>query len=224
MTNMVRTVAPDQAEILNIVSVAGLKANLRIQHTNEDAFIQDCLLEAYDFFDGPDGWLRRAIITQTWQMSLPGFMSRQFYSDNGKPMYRWVPSSCIEIPVPPLQSVTSIGYMVDGSYETLPTSSYDVVTGTLFGTVSLKSGMSWPTGIDTSPAAVRIEFVAGYGNGAAVLEQARGIAKCIKLLASDAFRNREDTYAEPRLVAVNRKIINGLERFGGRYRIRNDHA
>lgn len=37
------TTAPDDDEVLNIVSVAGLKSNLRISYTAEDAFIEECV-------------------------------------------------------------------------------------------------------------------------------------------------------------------------------------
>lgn len=219
------TTAPDDDEVLNIVNVAGLKSNLRISYTAEDAFIEECIRESYAYLDGRSGWLNRSILTQTWTLKLPGFKKRiAATDDDDRPSYDWIATDEIELPLPPLQSVTSVKYLVDGVLTTLSTSSYVVVTGDTYGKIALADGAYWPDTIDTHPQAVQIEFVAGYGDGAAVLAKARGIAKAMKLLGSDFFRNREDTYAEPRLVAVNRKIVNGLEKIAGRYKLPNRHA
>lgn len=217
---------PSEEEVLALVSLAQMKENLRISHAIEDDFIKRCVHQAYAFLDGRYGWLNRAILTQTWRLRIPGFARREFYTnDNGKPDHRWVPTSIIEIPLPPLQSVTSVKYYADDAQETLtPADYYHVSTDGLFGRIQLRKDVRWPVGLDTRPDAVEIEFVAGFGDAAAVLQKARGLERAITLLASDYFRNREDTYAEPRLVAVNRKIVNGLEKTAGRYRIKNDYA
>lgn len=215
--------APTEAEILALVSVADLKLNLRISHNKEDALISECILEAYAWLDGPYGWLNRAILTQTWVYTNPGF-TRQIWTtdERGQPLAQNVPTNVIEIPLPPLQTLTGVDYVTGGATVTLDPSAYTVDKGSLLGTVTKVSGTSWPT-IDAGTN-ISFRFTAGWGDAAAVKSQARGLIKAIRLLASDSFRNREDTYAEPRLVAVNRKIINGVEKTAGRYRIVNNHA
>lgn len=221
--NLKLITAPSEAEILELVSVADLKENLRIVHTKEENLIRECILEAYAWLDGRYGWLNRAILTQEWELTNPGFTVRQSYSDErGMPQYRYVPTNVMEIPLSPLGEVLSVGYVTGGVSTVLPGESYTVRTSPLVGTISRAANVSWPQ-ID-SGSDVTIRFKAGWGDAAAVKANARGIIKAIRLLASDTYRNREDTYAEPRLVAVNRKIMNGLERTAGRYRIVNNHA
>ncbi len=214
----------DPDEVQKIVSAAELRANLRISNVKEDAIAQNCILAAYDWLANPEnGWLNRAILTQQYQLALPGFQREEIYSNNGVPMKRWVPTSAIVIPKPPLVSVQSVSYSAAGADTTLDPSSYQVNKSGLFGNISLTYGKTWPA-VDAGEESVRIAFTAGYGDGATVRAKCPGIRQALILLAGDAFRNREDTYAEPRLVAVNRKIINGVQRFAGRYRIMNAHA
>ena len=216
---------PSDAEILALVSAAELKASLRITNSVEDAIATRCIRAAYDWLAGENGWLNRTLITTTYLAVLPGWVKPEVYSsrDTGGPATRWVRTSSFELPKPPLVSVQSVKYLADSVLETVDSADYVVSTKGLFGRVSLAHGSTWPT-TDTHPEAVQIAFTAGYGTGAQVKAKCPGIEQAILLLAADAFRNREDTYAEPRLVAVNRKIRNGVQFFAGRYRIENKHA
>lgn len=218
---------PDEADILAILPVAKLKESMRVTHTVEDDYFRDCILEAYDWLCNPEvGWLNRTLITTTYKMTLPGLVQQQVYTSrvSGGPERLYTPSTILRIPKPPLISVQSVKYLLDGVLTTLATTEYVVVKDGLFGYIARADGVTWPTTIDAHPGAVEIAFTAGYGDGEAVKEKCRGIVRAMKLLAGDAYRNREDTYAEPRLVAVNRKIINGVTRYAGRYRIMNAHA
>ena len=223
---IVSVTQPDTAEILNIVSVADLKLNMRLTNSVEDDILEACILAAYDWLANPDnGWLNRSLITQEFKATLPGWQKQVWYTDRdrGGPAQQWVPTTVIELPMPPLETVDSIKYRVDDVLTTLATSEY-VVTTSGFGKIHRAANVTWPTTLDTHPEAVEIAFTAGYGDGAAVKARCPGIVQAIKLLAGDAFRNREDTYAEPRLVAVDRKIKNGVQFFAGRYRFMNNHA
>ncbi len=194
--------APTKAEILVLLTADALKATRRVKHSQEDALYEDAIVEAFDFFDAK-GWLNRAILTQTWK-AYPT---------------KW--DTVIELPFPPLQSVTSITYTdTDGATQTLATSVYGVSTNGLFGTVYLKDGQSWPD-LHADPDPICITFECGYGAGAAV---PAGIRKAIKLLATHYFENPSQTYAEPRLVEVPRKIMYGIEAAAGKFRILNDQS
>jgi hypothetical protein len=219
--NLTLTTAPTEAEILALLTVAELKANMRIVHSSQDTLIEQCILEAYAYLDGRDGWLNRAILTQQWTLKLPGFVKPRLTSDlDGRPGTEWIDTDQIDLPLPRLQSVQSITYVdEDGATQTFSSTKYHVAVGEYRGYIVLKSGESWPTVAEDHPEAVTIAYTAGYGAAAAVKTHARGIVRGLKVLASDFFRNPEDTYAEPRLVAVNRKIINGLEKVAGRYRV-----
>lgn len=222
-----RISGPDPQDILGIVSVAELKQNLRISNTMEDAFIERCIKWAYQWLDGPEGFLNRAIMTQKWRLTLPGFRTRATYNNQqGAPVYAWEPTNRIELPLPPLQSVTAVKYLSSGVVETLATSGYAVNRGTSanpFGSIYLPANVSWPT-VDAGDETVQIEFLCGYGDEDVIREQHSPIENAMRLLASDYFRNREDTYAEPRLVAVNRQIVNGLLRTLRGYRVMNRYA
>ncbi len=83
----------------------------------------------------------------------------------------WRPSLgvCIELPRPPLQSVVSIKYDdADGNEQTVDPDSYHVIAPSgdycRRGQIILKSGSSWPTFGTVRQDAVRIRFVAGYGD------------------------------------------------------------
>jgi uncharacterized phiE125 gp8 family phage protein len=96
----------------------------------------------------------------------------------------------IELPMPPLQSVTSVKYIDDtGSEATLAPSDYVVETWHLKGRIRPAYGLVWPTARDED-SAVRIRFVAGYGSAADVPQP---IKHAILLLVGAWFRDREAT-------------------------------
>lgn len=225
--NIIVTTAPTEAEKLALLSVAELKANMRITHSVEDAIFKWCILAAYDWLGNAEyGWLNRTILTTEFTGYLPGWMKEQTVSvqATGGPGVIWVPTTTIEIPRPPLRSIDGITYKVGGNPLALDSSQYNFSTSGLFGKVNRATNVIWPTGLDVSDEAVAIDFTAGFGDGPTVKAKYSGIVQAMFLLAGDAYRNREDTYAEPRLVAVNRQIINGVARYAGRYRIVNAHA
>lgn len=141
-----RTVAPAS----EAVSVADIKALIRVDVTDDDTVIGDLRDQAVAELDGRDGLLGRALITQTWELRLPAF-----------PV-----GNCIRIPLPPLQSVASIAYLDrDGNSQTMPATDYVVDTKPEPGMVYLATGKTWPTGVLAGGGrdVVTVTFVAGYG-------------------------------------------------------------
>jgi uncharacterized phiE125 gp8 family phage protein len=131
------------------VTLAELKTHLRITDTDtdRDAMLTALLLSARVHIDGKSGYLGRAINTQTWELRLDSFPDE------------------IVIPLPPLQSVTSVKYIdTDGVEQTLSTDIYQVTTDDP-ATIVEKYGQSWPSTRDEKEA-VRVRFVAGYGDSA----------------------------------------------------------
>lgn len=110
-----------------------------------------------------DGWIRsarqraeietgRQLITATWDVRFTRF-----------PEYE------IELPYPPLQSVTSVTYRgADGSLHVLASTEYqiDAPGGPTApaGRIRPAYGVSWPTTQPGAFDAVTIRLVAGYGN------------------------------------------------------------
>ena len=136
-----RLVAPTVTPL----TLAEVKKHLRVTTTDQDDLITIYLKAATDFIDGEWGFLGRAIVTQTWLLTIDEF-----------------PSGEIRIPLPPLQSVNSVKYDDGAGVEqTVASTDYYVDTASEPGWVVPVSGVSWPTPLDAVNA-VRVEFVAGY--------------------------------------------------------------
>lgn len=116
---------------------------------DEDAFFTSQLIPAVR--DHAELATGRALLTQTWDLKLDAF-----------PLEGW-----IEIPKPPLISVTSVTYVDTGGVtQTFASSNYlvDAPVGPRCrrGRVALASGQAWPT-TQSRVNAVTVRFVAGYG-------------------------------------------------------------
>ena len=66
MTTLVRTTAPVAAPI----TLSEAKAQIRVDHNEEDVLIQHYIAAATSLLDGPAGLLGRCLVTQSWQMSI----------------------------------------------------------------------------------------------------------------------------------------------------------
>lgn len=127
------------------ISLAEVKRHLRIDSAAQDQNLELYIDAATASLDGVTGLLGRAIVTQTWDLYLDEF-----------------PASEIQIPLPPLSSVTSVNYYPpSGSETTVSSSNYTVDTVSVPGWIVPNSNFSWPTTLDAVNA-VRIRFVAGY--------------------------------------------------------------
>ncbi|HEX2529820.1 MAG TPA: phage head-tail connector protein [Geminicoccus sp.] len=128
------------------VTVQEAKDFCRVTHDDEDAGIAAMIGAATAALDGPEGLLGRALMTQTWRLTLDRF----------PPM--------ISVPMPPCQAVTSISYLdATGIEWVLSPDAYEV-TG-LGGHIAAKirplRGTSWPRA-RYGDGAVQVEFVAGW--------------------------------------------------------------
>jgi len=128
------------------LTLAEAKSHLRVDTTDDDDLIAALLTASRSFCEE---WTGRAFVTQTWELTLDEFSS-DLNADE------------IEIPRPPLQSVTSVKYDdSNGLEQTLATDQYDVDTASQPGwVVPITSG--WPSVVWDGINAVRIRYVAGY--------------------------------------------------------------
>ena len=112
-------------------------------HCRIDDDTSDGLLAMYLMAARQDAehYTRRALITQTWALTLD----------------TW--PSVIELPMPPLQSVSSVTYISGGNTLTMPSAGYRVVSDGVFGRIKPVDG--WPDA-DSIPNAITVTFVAGY--------------------------------------------------------------
>ena len=161
------------------VTLEEAKAHLRIDGADEDNFISSLITAAREY---AEGFQRRAYITQTWELWL----------DN------WPDKNYISIPLPPLQTVTSVKYFDAGTEYTLSESDYFVDDKTEPGRVILAHGRSWPS-VRLRPAnGVAVQFTAGYDEA----KIPQRVKQAILLLIGHWYENREASISG----TINREI------------------
>ena len=101
---------------------------------------------------------RRAWINQTWKLTLSSFP----YG-----------SRFIQLPRPPLVTVTSLAYVDSSSVSQTLTESTEFVKriNSHPGSIVLKPSQSWPTTDPEEMEAVTITYVAGYGTGSTTVPE-----------------------------------------------------
>jgi uncharacterized phiE125 gp8 family phage protein len=136
----VRVAPPD----ITPVSLADVKAQLRVDHTDDDAMIGALLMAATERFDGWTGTLGRSLVEQTWRQEFACF------------------AGCLRLPLAPVLSVESITYF-DGenAQQTIDASVYALFSDARGPYVGLKPDQSWP-GNYARRDAISVTFKAGY--------------------------------------------------------------
>lgn len=170
--NLERTTAPAEAP----VTLTEAKAQLRVLTSDEDTLIGALIDTAVALLDGRNGMLGRAIVTQAWRLKIHSFPG-------------W-----IELPMPPLQAVSSITYLdTSGVSQTLAADQYIVDTGTFVGRIRPAYNVVWPL---TQPIAyaVTVNFTCGYGAASAV---PRTIKQAMLMMITHWFYNRGSIGAMP---------------------------
>jgi uncharacterized phiE125 gp8 family phage protein len=125
------------------LTLAQVKEYFRVDHSDEDDAIARCFSAAVGYVDGPEGFLQRALIDQTWELTLDAFPMRE-----------------IRIPLPPLIEVVSVNYDDGGGNPTtLDPSGYSVDNVSEPGWIVPVS--NWPSTFNGINA-VRIRYRAGY--------------------------------------------------------------
>ena len=152
------------------VTLVQARQHLREPPANQDAHI---LASMYAAREHAESFTGRAFVTQTWELLLDRFPSGRE----------------IELPMPPLQSVSSVKYIDQAGVEqTYDAANYHVDAGGTPGRLKLTPTASWPS-IDDRPNAVTVRFVAGYGAMAAVPFT---IKAAILLIVGHLFAHREE--------------------------------
>jgi uncharacterized phiE125 gp8 family phage protein len=128
------------------ITLEEAKQHLRIDIDDDNLIIDSLISVAREYAEAVTG---RALITQTWKAYLEDWPSDKDY---------------IELPFPPLQSVSSITYTnSDLTINTWSTSYWETSTQCEPGRVNLSYGESWPTATLNVGLPICITFVAGYG-------------------------------------------------------------
>jgi uncharacterized phiE125 gp8 family phage protein len=131
-----------------------------------------------------------ALVTQTWELVLDGF-----------------PTGGIVVPMPPLQSVESIKYIdTDGVEQTLDALLYSVDVDSIPGLIVPAYDETWPTTRDEVNA-VRVRFVAGFGDASDVPED---IKSWIKIMVGTMYDNPQAVIVGQTVETIPRNFIDGL--------------
>ena len=173
------------------VTLAEIKDHLRVSGTAEDSLLTLYAQMAREAVE-EETW--RALMPQTWTLYLPG----------------WPANGVIELPRPPLASVTAITYTdEDGVEGTLAVSNYRVDTAREPGRVVLAPNGAWPVDALDSVNGVAVEFVAGYADASAVPVTAKA---AILLQIGEIYANREAVIvgSTPQLAPAVVRLINLL--------------
>lgn len=178
---------------LEVVQLTELKAQLRLDGTAEDAFLQHAIDVATEGVQTATG---RQLLTATWDAKFD----------------RWPSGRVLALPYPPLQSVTSVTYydLADVA-QTFAATNYLVDTTNAPGRVILKQGACWPVNV-RDVLAVTVRFVAGYG--AAGTSVPAGLRQAVLLWAAHLYEHRE---AYGPLALGSGQVPLGLEAYLGQY-------
>lgn len=162
------------------VSTADMKTFLRVDTADDDAIIAAYVTTATEAIKQ---YCRLAILTETFVFKADGFayagaddrlMSLGPGIHTASVPYVLGGGETLDLPFPPLQSVTSVvTYDRSNNASTFSASAYQVDLQS--GRIYLNEGETWPTDLRAQDA-VAVTYVAGYGSGsipAPILEAIR---------------------------------------------------
>lgn len=160
------------------ISTTEAKSHARIDISDDDTLIGTYIVAARN---AAEAATNRPLITQTWNVYLDGFPAGE-----GR----------IRLPLPPVQSISSINYLdADGTSTLLATTVYELLAHSGpqadYSYVVLKHNQEWPATKD-HPRAVTIVMICGYGGASSVPDE---IKLGMKEFVAEAYKNRENTGA-----------------------------
>lgn len=153
------------------ITLAEAKLHLRVEHNADDSLITALISTARQ---AAESRTHRALISRQFRLTLEN----------------WKDS--IELPNPPLISVEAITYLDSLAVrQTLASSTYQVITDTLIGSVQLAYDGAWPS-IRAIPGSIRIDYTAGYGSAVDVPQA----IKAWMLLAIATWYSQREAHAD----------------------------
>lgn len=141
------------------VSLAELKAHLRVDDDTEDALLTAMIRGAAGT---AELYLGRSLITQTLRLGLDRWPA-------GRAQVPWANGPrIVELAHPPVQSIASVmTYDDDDQPSVLDMGVYRLANGSNDrARLILRKGLAWPTGLRANDA-IEIDYVAGYGDTSA---------------------------------------------------------
>lgn len=171
------------------ITLTDAKIHLRVDGTDEDTYITRLLSVVRDHAETVS---LHALAPQTWKLYLDA----------------WPGDDFIEIPKPPLTSITSITYKdEDGDTNTLSTDVYFADTNRTPGRVVLKPDQVWPDENLYPSGAICITFVCGFAAAANVPPSA---IQAMYVRLADMFENRESVVVGQQVNAMPDWFVHAL--------------
>lgn len=163
-----RALVENTAPATQIVSTSDMKSYLDVDNSADDTLIDEAIIASRI---AVEKYLGRSLINTTWNLWLDEWPRDRSREDPPEGVYNLPIDhfdqtlNFIELPRPPLVSVTSIKYYdTSDTVATFAATNYlvDIVSDP--GRVVLNSTAQWPTTLLRPGKAIDIEFVAGYGS------------------------------------------------------------
>lgn len=174
-----------------LLDLEALKAHLVVSYDTDDDLIEAFAAAIAESLDGYTGTLGRALLTQTWKLYLDRFPQGRLP---------------LRLPLPPLQSVTSIVYLdALGDAQTLDPATYVVLDGRR-AEIEPAYGFCWPRTL-CQARSVTVEFVCGYGEPADV---PKPIKTAATMYVAALYENREQTVIGPRAQVIENPVAEAL--------------
>lgn len=153
------------------LSLAEAKAQMRVEHSDDDALINRLIAVAVAYVD-VQGALGAAMITQIWG---------QWVGQN---------AGTVRLLLGPFQAVTAVKYYdIDNALQTATLSNFQIVGTKNNKTISPKTGFNWPTTFQRDDA-IKIEYRIGFGNASTDVPQ--NIRHAMLMLIGFHYENREN--------------------------------
>lgn len=161
------------------ISLDEAKKHLRIDFTDDDVLIGALIARARV---ASEGFLNRALLTQTWDLWLDCFPTKDY----------------IELPMPPLKSVISVKYYgTDDTEYIMAAADYFVDDKSFLGKVSLNYGKTWPSTTLRPVNGVVVRYVAGYEDYAGTVNT---VGTAVTWVSGDKFSTG---WAADKVIVIN---------------------
>lgn len=132
------------------VGEAKKQIELPASYTQHDAYVEDLIKSAREILEIDSGLV---LATGTFTLK---------YDE-------WPCGDRLELPLRPVSTITSIQYVDNASAtQTFSSGDYSLVTHTVFPSVLLGYGKTWPSSFRGHPGDITVTLVAGYANRDAV--------------------------------------------------------